>query len=57
MTSDRKELEADLMHFVQSRGARYAQATLQTDLLETGMLDSSADGFDLPHRRGLWPAF
>ena len=27
------------MHFVQSRGARYAQATLQTDLLETGILD------------------
>jgi acyl carrier protein len=40
MTSDRKELEGDLMHFVQSRGARYAQATLQTDLLETGILDS-----------------
>jgi len=40
MTSDRKGLEGDLMHFVQSRGTRYAQATLQTDLLETGMLDS-----------------
>jgi acyl carrier protein len=40
MTSDRKGLERDLMRFVQSRGTRYAQATLQTDLLETGMLDS-----------------
>ena len=40
MSSDRKGLEADLTHFVQSRGMRYAQATLQTDLLETGMLDS-----------------
>ena len=40
MTSDRKGLEGDLMRFVRSRGTRYAQATLQTDLLETGMLDS-----------------
>ena len=40
MTSDRKKLEGDLMRFVQSRGTRYAQATSQTDLLETGMLDS-----------------
>ena len=40
MSSDRKGLEVDLMHFVQSRGTRYVQATLQTDLLETGMLDS-----------------
>jgi len=40
MSSDRKGLEVDLMHFVQSRGTRYAQATLKTDLLETGMLDS-----------------
>jgi len=28
------------MRFVQSRGARYAKATLQTDLLETRILDS-----------------
>ena len=28
------------MRFVQSRVTRYAKATLQTDLLETGMLDS-----------------
>jgi len=40
MTSDRKGLEGDLMRFVQSRGTRYAKATLQTDLLETGILDS-----------------
>jgi len=40
MSSDRKGLEADLTRFVQSRGTRYAQATLRTDLLETGMLDS-----------------
>lgn len=40
MTADRKGLEGDLMYFVQSRGARYTQATLQTDLLESGLLDS-----------------
>ena len=40
MTADRKGLEVDLVHFVQSRGTRYAKATLQTDLLETGLLDS-----------------
>ena len=40
MTADRKGLEGDLMHFVQSRGARYTQATLQTDLLESSLLDS-----------------
>ena len=39
MTADRKGLEVDLVHFVQSRGTRYAKATLQTDLLETGLLD------------------
>jgi len=38
--ADRKRLEADLQQFVQSRGSRHANVTLQTDLLESGLLDS-----------------
>jgi acyl carrier protein len=40
MPTDRKQLEADLTQFVQSRGARHAQVTPQADLLESGLLDS-----------------
>ena len=40
MTADRKQLEADIVQFVQGRGARYAEVTLRTDLLESGLLDS-----------------
>jgi len=40
MTADRKQLEADIVQFVQARGARYAEVTLRTDLLESGLLDS-----------------
>ena len=40
MTADRKRLEADIVQFVQARGARYANLTLRTDLLESGLLDS-----------------
>jgi len=40
MTPDRKQLEADLVQFVQSRGSRHAKVTSQTDLLESGLLDS-----------------
>jgi acyl carrier protein len=40
MTADRKQLEADLMAFVQARGSRHASVTSQTDLLESGLLDS-----------------
>ena len=40
MTIDRKKLEDDLMHFVQSRSVRHATANPQTDLLESGLLDS-----------------
>ncbi|HUL88406.1 MAG TPA: phosphopantetheine-binding protein [Pseudolabrys sp.] len=38
--ADRKRLEVDLQQFVQSRGSRHADVTLQTDLLESGLLDS-----------------
>ena len=40
MTIDRKKLEDGLMHFVQSWSARHVTATPQTDLLESGLLDS-----------------
>ena len=40
MTADRRQLEADLVQFVQSRGSRHAEVTSQTDLLESGLLDS-----------------
>ena len=40
MTVDQSKLEADLLHFVQSRGSRHAEVTSQTDLLESGLLDS-----------------
>ena len=40
MMADRNQLEADLVQFVQSRGARHANVTSQTDLLESGLLDS-----------------
>ena len=40
MTINRKTLEDDLMHFVQSRSPRHAVATTRMDLLETGLLDS-----------------
>ena len=38
--ADRNQLQADLVQFVQSRGSRHANITLQTDLLESGLLDS-----------------
>jgi acyl carrier protein len=40
MTPDRKQLEAELVQFVQARGLRYAVVTSLTDLLESGLLDS-----------------
>ena len=40
MTPDRKQLEAELVQFVQARGLRYAVVTSSTDLLESGLLDS-----------------
>jgi acyl carrier protein len=40
MTADRKQLGADLMQFVRSRGSRHAAVTSRTDLLESGLLDS-----------------
>jgi acyl carrier protein len=40
MTPDRYQLEADLIRFVQSRGERHAGVTSQTDLIESGLLDS-----------------
>ena len=40
MIADRNQLQADLVQFVQSRGSRHANITLQTDLLESGLLDS-----------------
>ena len=40
MMVDRNQLEADLVQFVQSRGTRHANITSQTDLLESGLLDS-----------------
>ncbi|MGB8894116.1 MAG: phosphopantetheine-binding protein [Pseudolabrys sp.] len=40
MMADRNQLQADLVQFVQSRGSRHANITLQTDLLESGLLDS-----------------
>ena len=38
--SDRKQMETDLVQFVQSRGRRHARVTPATDLLESGLLDS-----------------
>ena len=40
MKPDRQQLQADLLHFVQSRGPRYAAVTPDTDLLDSGLLDS-----------------
>jgi acyl carrier protein len=40
MTISQSELMADLLHFVQSRGARHAEVTSHTDLLDSGLLDS-----------------
>jgi acyl carrier protein len=40
MTANRKQLEADLIQFVRSRGSRHAAVILRTDLLESGLLDS-----------------
>jgi acyl carrier protein len=40
MTADRKQLESDLVQFMHSRGARHADVTSQTNLLESGLLDS-----------------
>jgi acyl carrier protein len=40
MKPDRKQLEADLLQFVQIRGVRHAGVTPLTDLLESGLLDS-----------------
>jgi len=38
--ADRKQLEANLIQFVRARGSRHASVTSQTDLLESGLLDS-----------------
>ena len=40
MMADRKQLEANLIQFVRARGSRHASVTSQTDLLESGLLDS-----------------
>ena len=40
MTVEPSKLEADLLYFVQSRGSRHAEVTSETDLLESGLLDS-----------------
>ena len=40
MKPDRQRLEADLLQFMRSRGARYAAVTPDTDLLDGGLLDS-----------------
>jgi len=40
MIADRNQLEVDLVQFVRSRGTRHANITSQTDLLESGLLDS-----------------
>jgi acyl carrier protein len=40
MTVALSKLEADLLYFVQSRGSRHAEVTSETDLLESGLLDS-----------------
>jgi acyl carrier protein len=40
MTAARKQLEAELVQFVRSRGLRHAEVTSLTDLLESGLLDS-----------------
>ena len=40
MTPDRKQLETELVQFVQARGARHAAVTSTTDLLDSGLLDS-----------------
>ena len=40
MKPDRQQLQADLLQFVQSRGPRYAAVTPDTDLLDSGLLDS-----------------
>jgi acyl carrier protein len=40
MMADRKQLETNLTQFVRARGSRHASVTSQTDLLESGLLDS-----------------
>jgi acyl carrier protein len=40
MMADRKQLEANLIQFVRARGSRHASVTSQTDLLESGLVDS-----------------
>ncbi len=40
MTPDRKQLETELVQFVQARGVRHAAVTSTTDLLDSGLLDS-----------------
>jgi acyl carrier protein len=40
MTPDRKQVEAELVQYVQSRGVRHAAVTSTTDLLDSGLLDS-----------------
>jgi len=40
MMADRKQLEANLIQFLRARGSRHASVTSQTDLLESGLLDS-----------------
>ena len=37
---DRNKTEAELVQFVQLRGQRHASVTSETDLLESGLLDS-----------------
>ncbi len=40
MSLDRNQLEADLLQLLQSRDLRYAEVTADTDLLDSGLLNS-----------------
>jgi acyl carrier protein len=40
MKPDPAHLQADLTRFVRARGQRHAEITLQTDLIDGGLLDS-----------------
>jgi acyl carrier protein len=40
MSPDRQAIETDLLNFVRARGRFHATVALETDLLESGLLDS-----------------
>ena len=40
MVPDRQAIEIELLNFVRARGPRHAAVALDTDLLESGLLDS-----------------